>query len=68
VEGVIAMAPAGNHGFGYDPIFFVPEFQMTMAELDPAIKNRISHRARACEDIGPKLASLLQSVRSLKDL
>jgi XTP/dITP diphosphohydrolase len=47
VEGVIADAPRGEHGFGYDPIFWVPEFGKTTAELEPEQKNRISHRGRA---------------------
>jgi XTP/dITP diphosphohydrolase len=46
-EGRILESPRGSHGFGYDPLFFVPDHHCTMAELDPAIKNRISHRARA---------------------
>jgi XTP/dITP diphosphohydrolase len=47
VEGMIADAPRGNNGFGYDPIFFVPEFGMTTAEMSPEQKNLISHRGRA---------------------
>ncbi len=58
-EGIIAAQPAGNHGFGYDPIFFVPEFGMTMAQLPPETKNRISHRARAMELVKPILRRLL---------
>ena len=46
-RGRIAPQALGSNGFGYDPIFFVPEYGMTMAELDPALKNQISHRARA---------------------
>lgn len=46
-EGRIAFEPKGRHGFGYDPVFFLPEFDCTSAELDPEIKNRISHRADA---------------------
>ena len=46
-EGVIVDTPRGEHGFGYDPHFFLPEHGRTMAEIDPALKNRISHRARA---------------------
>jgi len=46
-EGRIAFAPAGDGGFGYDPIFFIPEYNCTMAELDESIKNQTSHRARA---------------------
>lgn len=47
VEGRITAEPRGNHGFGYDPVFWVPEFGCTMAELEAEVKNRISHRARA---------------------
>jgi XTP/dITP diphosphohydrolase len=46
-EGVIINEARGDNGFGYDPHFFVPEHGKTMAELDPQLKNRISHRARA---------------------
>lgn len=49
VEGVIAEEPRGSHGFGYDPIFFLPDYRRTMAELGPLVKNRISHRARALQ-------------------
>ncbi|KAB2878093.1 XTP/dITP diphosphatase [bacterium] len=48
-EGLISHSPIGDFGFGYDPIFFVPEYGKTMAQLDPEIKNRISHRGRALE-------------------
>ncbi|MBV9227848.1 MAG: XTP/dITP diphosphatase [Chloroflexi bacterium] len=47
IEGVIAEAPRGKNGFGYDPIFLVPELGKTTAELPPEHKNRISHRGRA---------------------
>ena len=46
-HGRILSAPIGNNGFGYDPIFFVPEYQCSAAELNSAQKNRISHRAQA---------------------
>jgi XTP/dITP diphosphohydrolase len=47
LEGVIAEAPRGENGFGYDPIFLVPELGKTTAELTPEQKNQISHRGRA---------------------
>ena len=47
VEGIIADAPRGEHGFGYDPLFLVPEYGKTMAEMQPELKHRISHRGRA---------------------
>jgi XTP/dITP diphosphohydrolase len=57
-EGVIAQVPRGIHGFGYDPLFFLPEFGLTMAELEPEIKNRISHRAKAFEAVKKVLTKL----------
>ncbi len=50
-EGFIAFGPRGAHGFGYDPVFYLPEYGCTMAELAPKVKNRISHRARAVEKV-----------------
>ena len=46
-EGVIALAPHGQGGFGYDPLFYLPELGLTMAELAEEEKNKISHRAVA---------------------
>ncbi|MBO6114609.1 MAG: XTP/dITP diphosphatase [Lachnospiraceae bacterium] len=47
IEGRIAYEPAGENGFGYDPIFYVPELKKTTAELDPEEKNKLSHRGNA---------------------
>lgn len=47
VEGEILPQPRGAEGFGYDPLFLVPEYGLTMAELSVEIKNRISHRGQA---------------------
>jgi XTP/dITP diphosphohydrolase len=58
VEGRITLAEAGSGGFGYDPVFFVPEFGCTMAELPAEVKNTISHRARAVAAAIPLLARL----------
>jgi len=46
-EGRIIDDPRGEHGFGYDPLFYIPEHGKTMAELPTELKNRISHRAKA---------------------
>ncbi|MCH8018311.1 XTP/dITP diphosphatase [candidate division KSB1 bacterium] len=46
-EGEITDQPQGNQGFGYDPVFFVPEYDCTFAEMDLNLKNKISHRAKA---------------------
>lgn len=46
-RGIITTSPRGYNGFGYDPVFYVPELGKTMAELPPEEKNKISHRARA---------------------
>lgn len=55
-EGVIATEERGTAGFGFDPIFVVPEYSQTMAELGPVIKNIISHRAKAVR----KMKTILQ--------
>jgi XTP/dITP diphosphohydrolase len=47
--GIIAFEPRGENGFGYDPVFFLPELGKTMAELPSETKNQISHRARASQ-------------------
>jgi XTP/dITP diphosphohydrolase len=56
--GYIAGEPQGTQGFGYDPVFWVPEYGATMAQLGPEVKNRISHRARALAALKEKLVSL----------
>ena len=58
VEGMIAHEPAGTGGFGYDPLFYLPERGLTVAELPDAEKDRISHRGRAAARLAPVLASL----------
>ena len=58
-EGVIAMGPSGEGGFGYDPVFYLPQYGLTMAQLDAAEKNRISHRGRAAVAIAPQLRRAL---------
>jgi XTP/dITP diphosphohydrolase len=51
VEGVILNQGRGDGGFGYDPLFWLPEFDCTMAELSVDIKNRISHRGQALRQV-----------------
>lgn len=51
IEGRIGYEQAGENGFGYDPIFYVPEFGCTTAELSPEEKNKVSHRGKALEKI-----------------
>jgi len=55
VDGVILEAPRGTGGFGYDPLFFLPSLDCTMAELDLAIKFSLSHRGRALETLLARL-------------
>ena len=55
-HGEILLQPRGSGGFGYDPLFLLPELGKTAAELDPAEKNRISHRGQAMTELARKMA------------
>ena len=54
--GEILFAPCGEGGFGYDPIFYVPQYQLTFAQMMPELKKSISHRGSALKSLLPKLA------------
>lgn len=58
-EGEIILEERGLNGFGYDPIFYLPEYQSTMAELPSRIKNQISHRGRAIQAAAAFIKSLV---------
>lgn len=60
IEGEIAHKPAGEGGFGYDPIFYVPDFHATTAELSPEQKNAVSHRGRALRAMKQKLVRYME--------
>jgi XTP/dITP diphosphohydrolase len=62
-HGRILEAPRGASGFGYDPVFFDPAHDCSAAELDPSLKNRISHRGRALAALKPRLDTWLQAQR-----
>lgn len=55
IEGIIGYEIKGENGFGYDPIFYLPEYGCTTAELPPAKKNELSHRGKALREIKMKL-------------
>ena len=59
-EGQIATEARGVNGFGFDPVFYVPESGLTMAELPDNVKNLISHRARAAQKMRPMLERILK--------
>ena len=59
LDGRIARAPRGRHGFGYDPIFLPDHCELTTAEMEPAAKDAISHRGRALRALAPMFADLL---------
>lgn len=59
-HGLIIPEERGNTGFGYDPVFYIPEYSATMAELGPDIKNKISHRAKALIALKPDIIRLLK--------
>lgn len=60
IEGVIAYEQKGTNGFGYDPIVYVPEYEMTTGEMTPELKNSISHRGKALEQMKEVLKRRLQ--------
>lgn len=60
-EGIINTESRGKNGFGYDPIFYIPEYKQTMAELEPDVKNRISHRALALKLFKERLGKYVMS-------
>ncbi|QIR39114.1 RdgB/HAM1 family non-canonical purine NTP pyrophosphatase [Tolypothrix sp. PCC 7910] len=57
-HGTILHAPRGTRGFGYDPIFYVPDKQLTFAEMTPQLKRSISHRGKAFESLLPRLTGM----------
>jgi XTP/dITP diphosphohydrolase len=56
--GEILHAPRGSSGFGYDPIFYVPEYRQTFAEMPAELKHRISHRGKAFQQLLPQIETL----------
>ncbi len=58
-EGMITEDPRGKNGFGYDPYFLIAEYQQTFGELDPSIKAKISHRAKALMQVKDVLSQIL---------
>jgi XTP/dITP diphosphohydrolase len=62
-EGVIAEAPAGENGFGYDPIFYYPPLQKTFAELTRAEKSRVSHRGKALQEVREEFEKIIIWIR-----
>jgi len=61
-EGIISLEAQGEQGFGYDPVFYLPELRKTMAELSLEEKNRLSHRAKAAEQAVKLLQRLRQEI------
>ena len=62
LEGLIAENQAGSNGFGYDPIFFVPKLNKTVAQLTAQQKNAVSHRGQALQKLKPQLEKLLKTL------
>ena len=58
IDGIISHKLRGNSGFGYDPLFIVPKYKKTFAEISLKVKNRISHRYRAFSKIKKILSSI----------
>jgi XTP/dITP diphosphohydrolase len=62
-HGVIIREPRGTGGFGYDPLFFIPEYHRTFGELSAPVKHALSHRARALEHLRPHLRRLMSDAK-----
>jgi len=58
-EGLILDAPRGSNGFGYNPVFLDPRHGLTAAEMEPALKNTLSHRALALQQLKQRLSSII---------
>jgi len=58
-EGIIAQKPAGEHGFGYDPVFYYPPLEKTFAQLTRAEKSRVSHRGKALQELKEEFDKVL---------
>ena len=63
-QGIITLKPRGEQGFGYDPVFYLPELGKTMAELPLEVKNQLSHRGRAAR----KAQRVLERLREREDI
>ena len=62
-RGRILDAPRGDGGFGYDPLFFIPEYHATFGELSARVKHALSHRGRAMAKLRPVIRAIVQSSR-----
>ena len=62
-RGRILGAPRGDGGFGYDPLFLIPEYHATFGELSPRVKAALSHRGRAMAKLRPVIQAIVQSSR-----
>ena len=61
IEGIITREPFGNGGFGYDPVFFIPRFRRTFAEMDAEKKNAVSHRGKAFRKMAEIIKEIVKS-------
>ena len=61
-RGRIIHKPKGEHGFGYDPLFLIPEYHRTFGELSPLVKHQLSHRSRAFAHLRPRLEKLIGEI------
>lgn len=59
IEGVILAEEKGENGFGYDPLFYLPEYKTTFAEMDSKLKNSVSHRAKALKKLEDRIKKLM---------
>ena len=61
-SGLIGFKPQGRFGFGYDPLFIIPEYNQTFAELPPSIKNKLSHRSQALKKVRVMVKEMVREI------
>ena len=59
-SGLIGFKPQGRFGFGYDPLFIIPEYNRTFGQLSPSVKSKLSHRSRALKEVRKILEKMME--------
>ena len=65
IEGIIGYEELGENGFGYDPIFYLPEYGCSTAQLSPELKNKLSHRGKALREMKQFLTKVIERRKAI---